>query len=75
MEYDLVKEMPLDDSETEKIDSFLPSFSWKADGSYFALNIQTDKGRKCHTRDHMLGIFRSASKSDPTEDGLVQSVS
>ena len=40
-----------------------------------AINIQTDKGRKCHTRDSMLGIFRSPAKSDPTQDGLVQSVS
>lgn len=35
----------------------------------------TDKGRKCHTRDNMLGIFRSPSKSDPEPEGLVQSVS
>lgn len=59
----------------EKSDSFDPRFSWKADGSFFAINIMTDKGRKCHTRDHMLGIFRSPSLSDPDPQGLVQSVS
>lgn len=64
MEFDLVREVPLDDNPTEKVDSFDPRFSWKADGSFFALNILTDKGRKCHTRDNMLGIFRSPSKSD-----------
>lgn len=75
MEFNLVKEIPIDDSETEVSDSFRSTFSWKVDGSFFALNIQTDKGRKVHTRDHMMGIFRSASKSDPNEDGPVQSVS
>lgn len=40
-----------------------------------AINIQTDKGRKCHTRDNMLGLFRSPAKSDNEADGLVQSVS
>lgn len=75
MEFDLIKEVPLDDSESEECESIKPTFSWKADGSFFAINFQTNKGRKCHTRDHMLGIFRSPSKSDPNEDGLVQSVS
>lgn len=57
------------------MDSFNPKFSWKADGSFFAINIMTDRGRKCHTRDHMLGIFRSPSRSDLESEGLVQSVS
>jgi len=65
MEFDLVKEVPLDDHPTEKVDSYCPRFSWKADGSFFAINILTDKGRKCHTRDLMLNIFRSPSASDP----------
>ena len=75
MEFDLVKEVPLDDSSTEKSEGYEPRFSWKADGSHFAINIQTDKGRKCHTRDSMLGIFRTPSLSDPDPEGLVQSVS
>lgn len=50
-------------------------FSWKADGNYFVVNLGTDRGRKCHTRDHMMGVFRSPARSDATGDGLVQSVS
>ena len=75
MEYDLVKEVPLDDHLEEKADAFEPQFTWKSDGSFFAINIQTNKGRKCHTRDSMMGIFRSPSLSDPDPEGLVQSVS
>lgn len=75
MEFDMVKEVPLDDHQTEKAEGYKPRFSWKADGSFFAINIQTDIGRKCHTRDEMMGIFRSPSLSDPDPEGLVQSVS
>ena len=49
----------------EKCDSYNPRFTWKQDGTYLAINIQTDKGRKCHTRDTQLGLFRSPAKSDP----------
>ena len=67
--------MPLDDHPTEKAQANQPKFSWKADGSFFAINIQTDCGRKCHTRDSSMAIFRSPSLSDPDPEGLVQSVS
>ncbi len=65
MQFDLVKEVPLDDHHQQKVDSYDARFSWKADGSFFAINVMTDKGRKCHTRDNMLNIFRSPSLSDP----------
>ena len=48
----------------EKCDSFDPRFTWKQDGTFLACNLQTDKGRKCHTRDNLLGLFRSPAKSD-----------
>ena len=75
MEFDLVSEIPLDDNPSEQPLGRDPRFSWKADGTFFAVNIPTDKGRKCHTRDHMLGMFRSPSPSEPDPNGLVQSVS
>ena len=57
----------LDEEEpanTDKCDSYNPRFTWKQDGTFLATNIQTDKGRKCHTRDSMLGLFRSPARSD-----------
>ena len=50
-------------------------FSWRADGSYFILNYETKKGQKAVTKDIMMTTFISPSKSDPEEDGFVQSVS
>lgn len=50
-------------------------FSWRADGDFFVLNYQTVNGHKSLTKDVMMVTFVSASKSDPIEDGLVQSVS
>lgn len=52
-----------------------PQFSWRADGTYFILNYNTSNGRKAVTKDIMMTTFISPSKSDPKEDGLVQSVS
>ncbi len=37
-------------------------------------NFQSGRGRKCITRDLNLGVFRSAARADPGEDGLVKSV-
>jgi len=52
-----------------------PQFSWRVDGSFFSLNYQTVNGRKAVTKDIMMGTFISPAKSDPNDDGLVQSVS
>lgn len=53
-----------DQNQNEKCDSFNPKFTWKQDGTFLAINVQTDKGRKCYTRDNQLGLFRSPAKSD-----------
>jgi hypothetical protein len=50
-------------------------FSWRADGTYFTINYSTVNGHKATTKDLMMANFISPSKSDPKEDGLVQSVS
>ena len=50
-------------------------FSWRTDGNYFIINYETPQGHKAVTKDLMMGTFISPSKSDPNEDGLVQSVS
>lgn len=72
-EFDLINEIALDENE-EVVDS-RPQFSWRADGNYFMLNYETVNGHKAVTKDIMMVTFISPSKSDPNEEGLVQSVS
>ena len=72
-EFDLVNEIPIDEEE-EVVDSSA-MFSWRADGGFFILNYETKNGQKAVTKDVMMTTFISPSKSDPNEDGLVQSVS
>lgn len=72
-EFDLVNEIPLDQSEEVLLG--LPRFSWRADGTHFIINYQTVNGYKAVTKDQMMGTFISPAKSDPKQDGLVQSVS
>jgi elongator complex protein 1 len=72
-EFDLVNEIPLDENE-EVVDS-PAQFSWRTDGNFFILNYRTVNGHKAVTRDLMMSAFISPAKSDPTEEGLVQSVS
>jgi hypothetical protein len=50
-------------------------FSWRPDGNFFILNYKTVNGNKAVTKDIMMNTFISPAKSDPTADGLVQSVS
>lgn len=73
-EFDLVNETPLDDAG-EQGQAVRSNISWKADGKFFTVNYQVGEGRKCLTRDVALIVFKSPSKSDPDEKGLVQSVS
>lgn len=73
-EFDLVKEIPLDDGEFEgKAQNC--HISWKSDGKFFCVNYEVPGGRKCLVRDTMLNVFKSPAKSDKDEKGLVQSVS
>jgi hypothetical protein len=65
--------MPLDDAGNDGKATNC-SMSWKADGKYFAVNYQVGDGRKCLTRDVALSVFKSPSKGDTDEKGLVQSV-
>jgi elongator complex protein 1 len=72
-EFDLVSEIPLD--EAEEVLATQPHFSWRADASHFVINYETVNGHKALTKDQMMGTFISPARSDPKEDGLVQSVS
>ena len=72
-DYDLVNEIPLDAEEPPIAGPV--HFTWRNDASHFSVNYPTQLGRKAITHDHMMAPFISPAKSDPTPDGLVQSVS
>ena len=63
-EFDLVNEIPLDPEEPPVPGPVL--FTWRNDASHFVISYPTQFGRKAVTHDHMMAVFKSPSKSDPT---------
>ena len=77
-DFELQDEKPIieDPNDTEFYNRKLLSVKivWRYDSEFFNIQVKTEEGCKCITKDKNLNTFLSPAKSDEEEDGLVQSM-